>query len=223
MSTTKKAFRRPAFIRGTAAKVAVGEAPAAPRPQAMANLGLRGNQFQRACLISGETYARRGHGQIIEVPVPFRQIGTADHGPHAGKPIIVREQSTIDLMGHLFGVPVAIECKSVNGARLVIETGLGLNRRVFVHEHQLRFLDTFERNAIPRLAASFLLIEFREANQVYALAPADYRTAAKGRKSIPLSEFQAGLGIRVPTMTCGVAVHWAVYVDHLVRKQGGGG
>lgn len=224
------AFRRPKIIGGTHAKVAVSGATNAPPSRPPANLGLKGNQFQTAVQNSCETYARRGYGRIIPVPTPYRQVGKCDEGPHINRPIIAREQSTVDFLGHLFGIPVAIECKSVADDRLVIESGTGPKRRVFVHEHQLRFLDTFQKDAIPRLAAAFLLVEFRGVSApgkeflkgaVLAISPDVYRAAVKGRKSIGYEELRA-VAHEVPVMIMGTAVHFATYVDALVRKQGRG-
>lgn len=226
------AFRRPAKPRSLADSKIHPESPwpAPPPPRPQSNLGLRGNQFERAVQNSCETYARRGHGCIIKVPVPFRQVGQCDEGTHINRPIIARERATIDFIGHLFGVPTAIECKSVADDRLTIESGTGPKRRVFVHEHQLRFLDEFQRTSIPRLAAAFLLVEFRGVpvpgkefltGAVLAISPEVYRAAVKGRKSIGYLELKT-VSHEVPVMTCGIAVHFASYIDHVIKKQGRG-
>ncbi len=154
----------------------------------LARGGRQGKGFQDSVKAACETYRRLGYGAVEEVPVPYRQVGTVPSGPHAGRPIIQRLQSTVDFAGHLFGVPVALECKTFCQPRLTAESGY----RELIHPHQIRYLEEFQTSASGwgRVAFAMLLCEFRSEGLVLAVPPFVYSELIHGRKSIGLKELR---------------------------------
>lgn len=177
-----------------------------------------GEAFQAAVKHSADVYKLRGWGVVEEVPVPYSQVGTVAMGSNQGRPIIQRLQSTVDFSGHMWGIPVAMECKSFSQDRMVQASG----SRVLVHPHQTRYLDSFIRTAAAssRPAVAFFLVEFRTSAQVFAVPPAWYTERIQGRKSIPLQEI-ADHCTEVPVGTRGVPVDFAVAVKlHVEQWEG---
>lgn len=148
-----------------------------------------GEAFQAAVVRTCEIYTARGLACLHEVPVPYRQVGTVKFGHHQGRAVIQRLTSTVDVSGHLAGIPTAIECKSFAEDRLTISSG----RRTMVHKHQLAHLLAFARSArrFDRQAAAFLLCEFRASGEIWAVSPEWLLKNLNERKSIPLGEIRA--------------------------------
>ncbi len=87
----------------------------------------------------------------------------------------------VDFMGHLFGYPMAFDCKSMSEDRLIRSSG----DREIVKESQLRLLLEFGRHAF-----AFLLVEFRKhEGETWAITPEWFLREVAGKKSVPRSVF----------------------------------
>jgi penicillin-binding protein-related factor A (putative recombinase) len=189
-----------------------------------------GKKFQRAVLTSCLCYENMGVGLMKEIATPYRRIGVVGGGRLKGRPIIAEETSTVDFSGWMFGVPMAIECKSFKDDR--IDPGHG--GREFIHEHQVEFLEAWERGPKPKfrfhhtLTVGIILVELRKSATVWALRPAVYRSLIAGRKSIPLKVLCENrshiLGTRgafeVPTNAGNIPVDFAEFMVVAIREAG---
>lgn len=143
--------------------------------------GLRGSALEDLINFTNEFYRQRGLALFQKIPTPITPV-EVNNKKRTITLAYFGQQSTVDYMGVVQGIPVCFDAKETSLKSLPIQN---------IHPHQIQFMKDFEKqNGI-----SFLLVHFSAIDRFYFLpfeTLEQYWIAAQkgGRKSIPFSAFE---------------------------------
>ena len=145
------------------------------------NRGLRGSTFEEVINLTNETYERQGLAVMQKIPTPITPVNY-DQDKNAITLAYFEKKSTVDYVGAVQGIPVCFDAK---------ETGLKSLPLQNVHEHQMEFMDSFEKQK----GISFFLVSFTAFDEIYYLPFRDLKkywdnSKTGGRKSVPYKAFK---------------------------------
>ena len=134
----------------------------------------RGRPFEELLKVAHERYQAKGVACVHKVPTEFLPIRDA-HGKIVS--CKVEEKSCVDYLGRYYNVPVAVEAKHTEEARIRFDR---------VEQHQADYMDDFCKNqaAVGLVDVSFGLRRFfavpwqfwKEARDIWAVeAPGAHR------------------------------------------------
>ncbi len=126
----------------------------------------RGRAFERAIEFTNDCYASRGYGRVQKIHVPS---GTTKDGK------FYRTKSTIDYLGQFKGIPIAFDAKETKLMRLPKDN---------MKDHQVEFLQDFSNGGL-----GFLLVNFIEKKEVYAVTINFWLMCLRANKSVPYKDF----------------------------------
>ena len=143
--------------------------------------GLRGSTLEDMINRTNERYREKGLALIQKVPTPLAYFD---------------QKSTVDYIGAVQGIPVCFDAKECDVTTFPMQN---------VHEHQVRFMDDFERQG----GKAFLIIHFTSEQKFYYLHIRQLlrfwnRAQEGGRKSFRMDEldpayfFESSKGYLVP-------------------------
>ncbi len=141
--------------------------------------GLRGSTLEELINYTNEKYRDKGLGLIQKIPTPIKPIKIDQKSRHISLAYF-EQKSTVDYIGVVQGISVCFDAK---------ETTKELLPLCNIHEHQMVFMDDFERQG----GIAFILVYFSKYNEYYYLPYIwikKYWDSAKlgGRKSIPYKD-----------------------------------
>lgn len=143
--------------------------------------GLRGSHLEECINQTNQIYLDQGLAVVQKLPTSIKPV---ELDPERGtiKLAYFDEKSTVDYMGNVQGIPICFDAKETSQQRLPIAN---------IHEHQMDFMDAFERQE----GLSFLIVWFRQPDEYYLLPYPrlkEHWDAAQngGRKSIPYAAFE---------------------------------
>ncbi len=142
--------------------------------------GLRGSTLEELISLTNEIYREKGLGVIQKIPTPIKPI-QIDKASRTITLAYFDQQSTVDYMGAVQGVPICFDAKETAQKNLPIQN---------IHSHQIQFMDDFQKQK----GVSFLIVYFTQYNENYFL-PFDIlkeyweQSKLSGRKSIPYKAF----------------------------------
>lgn len=141
--------------------------------------GLRGSTLEDLINRTNDQYLDKHLGLIQKIPTPITPLNVDKETRHITLAYF-DQKSTVDYIGVVQGIPVCFDAKETNTDTFSLQN---------VHEHQVRFMEEFERQE----GISFLLISYTGRDEFYYLPFRDLKRAwerkeAGGRKSIPFSE-----------------------------------
>lgn len=141
--------------------------------------GLRGSTLEELINRTNEQYLDKHLALIQKIPTPITPINFDKETRHITLAYF-DQKSTVDYIGAVQGVPVCFDAKESKADTFSLQN---------VHEHQVKFMEEFERQQ----GISFLLIFFSERDEFYYLPFRDLKRAWErmengGRKSIPFPE-----------------------------------
>lgn len=149
--------------------------------------GLRGSYLEDMINQSNNIYLDQGLAVVQKLPTSITPV-ELDREHRTIKLAYFDEKSTVDYMGNVQGIPICFDAKETNLKSLPIAN---------IHEHQITFMDAFQRLD----GLSFLVVLFKQFDECYLLPfeiLRQYWDNAKkdGRKSIPYKAFDSKYRIR---------------------------
>ena len=131
---------------------------------------------RQACAFrdSYQVYRERGLALIQKIPTPITPIAIEKESRHITLAYF-DQKSTVDYIGAVQGIPVCFDAKECDSDTFPLQN---------IHEHQVRFMEDFERQE----GVAFLILFFSHRNELYYLSYQRMRefwdrAAAGGRKS----------------------------------------
>ena len=157
--------------------------------------GLRGSTLEDMINHSNEVYREKKLALIQKVPTPITPIKIDKEHRHITLAYF-EQKSTVDYIGAVQGIPVCFDAKECNARTFPLQN---------VHEHQVAFMQDFERQG----GKSFLIIHYTGEQMFYYLHIRQLltfwnRAREGGRKSFRMEEldpayfFHGGNGFLVP-------------------------
>jgi recombination protein U len=148
---------------------------------------------------TNEKYLENRLALIQKIPTPITPINIDKETRHITLAYF-EQKSTVDYIGVVQGVPVCFDAKECHTDTFPLQN---------IHEHQVRFMEAFERQE----GVAFILIFFSARNEYYYLRFQDLlvfwnRGLEGGRKSFRYEELDPSYflpevpGILVPYLNC---------------------
>ncbi|MBQ5951968.1 MAG: Holliday junction resolvase RecU [Lachnospiraceae bacterium] len=149
--------------------------------------GRRGTALEELVNHTNEIYREKGLALIQKIPTPIKPVNI-DEASSRITLAYFESKSTIDYMGAVQGIPVCFDAK---------ETGIDNLPLYNVHEHQMEFMEAFEKQG----GVAFFLVMFTGKNETFYLPFRDMkrcweRANEGGRKSIAYAEFDPAYRIQ---------------------------
>ncbi|MDO4445898.1 MAG: Holliday junction resolvase RecU [Bacillota bacterium] len=117
--------------------------------------GLRGSTLEELINRSNEQYREKGLALIQKIPTPITPIRIAKESRQITLAYF-EQKSTVDYIGAVQGIPVCFDAKECQEDTFPLAN---------VHEHQIRFMEEFEKQQ----GIAFLIIFFSSRNLFYYL------------------------------------------------------
>lgn len=148
--------------------------------------GLRGSTLEELINRSNEQYREKGLALIQKIPTPITPIRIAKESRQITLAYF-EQKSTVDYIGAVQGIPVCFDAKECQEDTFPLAN---------VHEHQIRFMEEFEKQQ----GIAFLIIFFSSRNLFYYLplrALLDFWERGKhgGRKSFRYEELDSSYAL----------------------------
>lgn len=143
--------------------------------------GLRGNTLEEYINLTNDYYMHKGLAVIQKIPTPIKPV-QIDKDNKTITLAYFDQQSTVDYIGTVQGVPVCFDAKDTERKSLPIS---------HIHSHQIEFMKRFEEQR----GVSFLLVHFSFCDKYFFLpfpVLEEYYLESQngGRKSIPFDAFE---------------------------------
>ena len=141
--------------------------------------GLRGSTLEEFINRTNEKYLENGLALIQKIPTPITPINIDKESRHITLAYF-EQKSTVDYIGAVQGIPVGFDAKECKTDTFPLQN---------VHEHQIRFMENFEKQG----GIAFLIIFFAHRDSFYYLTYRDLkrfweRSINGGRKSFRVDE-----------------------------------
>lgn len=141
--------------------------------------GLRGSTLEDLINQTNERYREAGLALIQKIPTPITPMEIDKEKRHITLAYF-DQKSTVDYIGVVQGLPVCFDAKECHENTFPLQN---------VHEHQISFMETFERQG----GIAFLVIYYTHRDEMYYLPFAKLkefweRKEAGGRKSFRFEE-----------------------------------
>ena len=148
--------------------------------------GLRGSTLEELINRSNEQYREKGLALIQKIPTPNTPIRIAKESRQITLAYF-EQKSTVDYIGAVQGIPVCFDAKECQEDTFPLAN---------VHEHQIRFMEEFEKQQ----GIAFLIIFFSSRNLFYYLplrALLEFWERGKhgGRKSFRYEELDSSYAL----------------------------
>ncbi|MFR2718624.1 MAG: Holliday junction resolvase RecU [Ruminococcus sp.] len=148
--------------------------------------GLRGSTLEELLNRSNEQYREKGLALIQKIPTPITPIRIAKESRQITLAYF-EQKSTVDYIGAVQGIPVCFDAKECQEDTFPLAN---------VHEHQIRFMEEFEKQQ----GIAFLIIFFSSRNLFYYLplrALLEFWERGKhgGRKSFRYEELDSSYAL----------------------------
>lgn len=141
--------------------------------------GLRGSTLEELVNRTNEQYRERHLALMQKIPTPITPIEIDKENRHITLAYF-EQKSTVDYIGVVQGVPVCFDAKECRVDTFSLQN---------VHEHQVRFMEEFEKQE----GVAFLLIFYSNRDEFYYMPCRDLsrfwrRKEEGGRKSVRFEE-----------------------------------
>lgn len=148
--------------------------------------GLRGSTLEELINRSNEQYREKGLALIQKIPTPITPIRISKESRQITLAYF-EQKSTVDYIGAVQGIPVCFDAKECQEDTFPLAN---------VHEHQIRFMEEFEKQQ----GIAFLIIFFSSRNLFYYLplrALLEFWERGKhgGRKSFRYEELDSSYAL----------------------------
>ena len=141
--------------------------------------GLRGSTLEEFINLTNEKYLENGLALIQKIPTPITPIRIDKENRHITLAYF-DQKSTVDYIGAVQGIPVCFDAKECRTDTFPLHN---------VHEHQIRFMENFEKQG----GVAFLILFYNHRDCFYYLTFRRLkefweRQTSGGRKSFRLEE-----------------------------------
>ena len=141
--------------------------------------GLRGSTLEDFINRTNERYQEMGLALIQKIPTPITPVRIDKTHRHITLAYF-EQKSTVDYIGAVQGIPVCFDAKECGSDTFPLQN---------VHEHQVEFMDAFERQD----GIAILIIYYSMRNELYYMRYMELkkfweRSQGGGRKSIRFEE-----------------------------------
>lgn len=170
--------------------------------------GLRGSGLEDMINMTNDVYRQRGLAIIQKIPTPITPVKIDKEKGNISLAYF-EQQSTVDYIGVVQGIPVCFDAKETTQKRLPLQN---------IHSHQIEFMEHWQEQK----GIAFLLVYFRDNDEYYYL-PFDvmkrYWSEAQkgGRKSVPRNAFEERY--KIDGMKNGVVNYLEALNTYLVDKE----
>jgi recombination protein U len=149
--------------------------------------GLRGSTLEDLINRTNEKYEQSHLALIQKIPTPITPV-KLDKESHQITLAYFEQQSTVDYIGVVQGIPVCFDAKECKSDTFPLSN---------IHEHQVYFMEEFERQK----GVAFILIEYTDRQMYYYLTFRQLkifwqRMMDGGRKSFRLDELDMSYEIK---------------------------
>lgn len=117
--------------------------------------GLRGSTFEDLVNRTNEQYLEKGLALIQKIPTPITPLKIDKEHRHITLAYF-EQQSTVDYIGAVQGIPVCFDAKECNADTFPLAN---------IHSHQIEFMKQFEKQK----GIAFILIFYTKYNEYYYL------------------------------------------------------
>ncbi len=150
--------------------------------------GLRGSTLEEYINRTNEYYAEKKLGLIQKIPTPITPIKIDKANRHITLAYF-EQQSTVDYIGAVQGIPVCFDAKECNTDTFPLQN---------IHAHQVEFMRKFEEQQ----GISFLMIYYTKRNTLYYLRFQELlvyweRMQQGGRKSFRYDELEPAFELQI--------------------------
>lgn len=150
--------------------------------------GLRGSTLEDLVNRTNERYLEKGLALIQKIPTPITPVRIDKEHRHITLAYF-EQQSTVDYIGAVQGIPVCFDAKECNVETFPLQN---------IHRHQVEFMTNYEKQG----GISFLLISFTSKNIIYYMRFSEllrfWKRAEKGgRKSFRYDELDERFFIKI--------------------------
>ncbi len=150
--------------------------------------GLRGSTLEEYINRTNEYYAEKKLGLIQKIPTPITPIKIDKANRHITLAYF-EQQSTVDYIGAVQGIPVCFDAKECNTDTFPLQN---------IHSHQVEFMRKFEEQQ----GISFLMIYYTKRNTLYYLRFQELlvyweRMQQGGRKSFRYDELEPAFELQI--------------------------
>ena len=171
--------------------------------------GLRGSTLEDMINRTNEKYEQSHLALIQKIPTPITPV-KMDKGTRQITLAYFEQQSTVDYIGAVQGVPVCFDAKECRTDTFPLSN---------IHEHQVYFMEEFERQG----GVSFILIDYTGHQILYYLTFRQLmvfwrRMRDGGRKSFRLGELDLSYEIKPKP---GILVPYLDYIQLDLDRRGG--
>lgn len=170
--------------------------------------GLRGSALEEMINYTNEDYRSRNLALVQKVPTPITPINIDQQTRHITLAYF-DQQSTVDYIGVVQGVPVCFDAKECQTDTFPLAN---------VHEHQVHFMEDWEKQD----GIAFLLLYYTTRQEAYYLPFRDLkffwdRMQSGGRKSFRFEEIDKNYKVNLKN---GVYLHYleALQLDLVGRE-----
>lgn len=170
--------------------------------------GLRGSALEEIINYTNEDYRSRNLALVQKVPTPITPINIDQQTRHITLAYF-DQQSTVDYIGVVQGVPVCFDAKECQTDTFPLAN---------VHEHQVHFMEDWEKQD----GIAFLLLYYTTRQEAYYLPFRDLkffwdRMQSGGRKSFRFEEIDKNYKVNLKN---GVYLHYleALQLDLVGRE-----
>lgn len=144
--------------------------------------GLRGSTLEEFINRTNEKYMENGLALIQKIPTPITPIHIDKQTRHITLAYF-DQKSTVDYIGAVQGIPVCFDAKECGTDTFPLQN---------IHEHQVRFMEQFERQG----GIAFFLLSFTHRDEFYYLRFEKLKEFLKraqdgGRKSFRHEELES--------------------------------
>ncbi|MCP1101089.1 recombination protein U [Aequitasia blattaphilus] len=145
--------------------------------------GLRGSGLEEFINRTNEIYLEKKLALIQKIPTPITPVKIDKEHRHITLAYF-DQQSTVDYIGAVQGIPVCFDAKECNARTFPLQN---------IHAHQIEFMDGLEEQG----GVSFILIYYTQMEKVYYMPFREIlkfwkRREEGGRKSIAFDELGEG-------------------------------
>ena len=171
--------------------------------------GLRGSTLEDMINRTNERYREKGLALIQKVPTPITPIRIDKEHRHITLAYF-EQKSTVDYIGAVQGIPVCFDAKECVADTFPLQN---------IHEHQVRFMEAFERQG----GISFVLIYYTGKNRLYYMRFAEIlvfwnRAKEGGRKSFRFEELDPSFFLELKN-GCYVSYLDGINLDLELREE----
>lgn len=146
--------------------------------------GLRGSTLEEMINRTNEKYREKGLALIQKIPTPITPI-KIDKTHHQITLAYFDQKSTVDYIGAVQGIPVCFDAKECDVKTFPLQN---------VHEHQVKFMEDFEKQGGKAFFAHLLYVRAKVLLSSYPPAAHFLEPGKRGRTE-ELSDGRTGSGL----------------------------